>query len=76
LFPCYMEALLPSGVELLLLSDLPANVATSSTPFRPVATLDEAVGRLRGRAGRDGLLAVMDGTGPIVPLTDGYRPAA
>jgi nickel-dependent lactate racemase len=71
LFPCYMEALLPPGVELLLLSGLPARQANSALPFRPVASLDEAVDRLRGRAGPDGLLAVMDGSGPIVPLTDG-----
>ncbi|MFQ5893612.1 MAG: lactate racemase domain-containing protein [Nitrospinota bacterium] len=74
LFPCYMEALLPSGVELLLLSDLPAKAATSATPFRPVASVEEAVGRLRGRAGPSGLLAVMDGSGPIVPIPDGHRP--
>jgi hypothetical protein len=74
LFPCYMEALLPPGVELLLLSRLPSKLATSATPFKPVATLDEAVGRLRGRVGADGLLAVVDGSGPIVPLLDGRRP--
>lgn len=74
LFPCYMEALLPPRVELLLLSNLPARLANSALPFRPVASLDEAVARLRGRAGTEGLLAVMDGSGPIVPLTDGARP--
>ena len=74
LFPCYMDALLPPGVELTLLSGVPPRVAAAATPFRPVASLDEAVGRLRSRAGPEGLLAVMDGSGPIVPLTDGLRP--
>ena len=73
LFPCYMEALLPRRVELTLLSGLPPHLAASATPFRPVTTLDEAVGRLRSRAGPEGLLAVMDGSGPVVPLLDGYR---
>lgn len=73
LFPCYMEALLPPRVELLLLSGLPARLANSALPFRPVASPDDAVARLRRRAGTEGLLAVMDGTGPIVPLTDGAR---
>ena len=69
-----MDALLPPGVELTLLSGVPPRVAAAATPFRPVASLDEAVGRLRSRAGPEGLLAVMDGSGPIVPLTDGLRP--
>lgn len=76
IFPCYMEALLPRGVELLLLSNLPEKQTVSATPFRPVATLEEAVGRLRERAGPKGLLAVMDGSGPIVPLTDGFASEA
>ena len=74
IFPCYMEALLPPGVELLLLSGLPAEAASSAVPFRPIASIEEAVGRLRGRVGPDGLMAVMDGSGPMVPLLDGYRP--
>ena len=69
-----MDALLPPGVELTLLSGIPPRVAAAATPFRSVASLDEAVGRLRSRAGPEGLLAVMDGSGPIVPLTDGARP--
>jgi nickel-dependent lactate racemase len=73
IFPCYMEALLPRGVELLLLSRMPKKLASSATPFKPVASVDEAVSRLRERAGPDGLMAVMDGSGPIVPLLDGYR---
>lgn len=68
IFPCYMETLLPPYVELMLLSRLPDKEITSATPFRPVATLEEAVSRLRARAGPEGLLAVMDGSGPVVPL--------
>lgn len=74
LFPCYMEALLPPGVELCLLSGIPARKTTHASPFRPVADLEEAVSRLRGRAGPDGLLAVMDGSGPVIPIVNGYMP--
>jgi hypothetical protein len=67
-----MESILPPRVELLLLSGIPGRLASRATPFRPVASLAEAVERLRRRAGPEGLLALMDGTGPVVPITDGY----